>query len=85
MAQFFLDSPESVRTYGALTDTAFVNVMYANVLHRAPDQDGLKFYLDGFGSGAFTRAEVLQGFSESPENQIAVIGSITNGVEYTIV
>lgn len=84
MAQFFLDSPESARTYGTLTDTAFVYLMYANVLHRAPDQEGLKFYLDGIGGSAFARAQVLQGFSESPENQIAVIGSISNGVEYTI-
>jgi serralysin len=81
MAQFFLDSPESVRTYGALDNTAFVNLMYANVLHRAPDADGLKFYLDGFANGN-TRAQVLQGFSESPENQAALIGSITNGVDY---
>jgi hypothetical protein len=85
MAQFFLDSPESVRTYGALDNTAFVKVMYQNVLHRAPDAEGLKFYLDGFDAGAFTRAQALQGFSESAENQAAVIGSITNGVEYTIV
>jgi hypothetical protein len=84
MAQFFLDSPESVRNYGTLDNTAFVTLMYANVLHRAPDADGLKFYLDGFNNGN-TRAQVLQGFSESPENQAAVIGSITNGVEYTIV
>lgn len=82
MAQFFLDSPESVRTYGALDNTAFVNLMYANVLHRVPDADGLKFYLDGFGAGTFSRAQVLQGFSESNENQAAVIGSITNGVDY---
>jgi hypothetical protein len=81
MAQSFLDSPESVRTYGALDDTAFVNLMYHNVLHRAPDADGLKFYLDGFASGN-TRAQVLQGFSESPENQAAIIGSIVNGVDY---
>jgi hypothetical protein len=85
MSQFFLDSPESVRTYGALDNTAFVNLMYANVLHRAPDASGLDFYLHGFDAGQFTRAQVLQGFSESPENQAAVIGSITNGVTYTIV
>jgi hypothetical protein len=84
MAQFFLDSPESVRNYGTLDNTAFVTLMYANVLHRAPDADGLKFYLDGFNNGN-TRAQVLQGFSESPENQAAVIGSITNGVDYTII
>ncbi|MFS2002608.1 DUF4214 domain-containing protein [Duganella sp. CT11-25] len=85
MAQFFLDSPESVSNYGKLDNTAFVDLMYQNVLHRAPDASGLKFYLDGFDAGTFTRAQVLQGFSESSENQAAVIGSITNGVEYTIV
>jgi hypothetical protein len=83
MAQFFLDSPENVKTYGSLDDTAFVTQMYANVLHRTPDAQGLQFYLDGFAAHAFSRAQVLQGFSESAENQVAVIGSITNGVEYT--
>ncbi|MES2346406.1 MAG: DUF4214 domain-containing protein [Pseudomonadota bacterium] len=83
MAQFFLDSPENVRTYGSLDDTGFVTQMYANVLHRAPDAQGLQFYLDGFAAHSFSRAQVLQGFSESPENQVAVIGSITNGVDYT--
>ncbi|MFS2002607.1 DUF4214 domain-containing protein [Duganella sp. CT11-25] len=82
MAQFFLDSPESVSNYGKLDNTAFVDLMYQNVLHRAPDASGLKFYLDGFDAGTFTRAQVLQGFSESSENQAAVIGSITNGVDY---
>lgn len=85
MAQFFLDSPESVKTYGSLNNTQFVTLMYANVLHRLPDAQGLEFYLDGFADGSSTRAMVLRGFSESPENQAAVIGSITNGVEFTIV
>lgn len=82
MAQFFLDSPESVRTYGAMDDAAFVTLMYGNVLHRAPDADGLKFYLDGFSNSGFTRAGVLTGFSESPENQAAVIGAINNGIDF---
>lgn len=82
MAQFFLDSPESVRSYGALDDAAFVQLMYANVLHRAPDASGLAFYLEGFGADSFTRAEVLRGFSESTENKVAVIGAITNGIDY---
>lgn len=82
MAQFFLDSPESVRSYGALDDAAFVQLMYANVLHRAPDASGMAFYLEGFGVGSFTRAEVLRGFSESAENKVAVIGAITNGIDY---
>jgi hypothetical protein len=83
MAQFFLDSPESAATYGKLDDNAFVNLIYANVLHRAPDASGLKFYLDGFSAGSFTRAQVLEGFSESPENHAALIGAMVNGIDYT--
>lgn len=85
MAQYFLDSPESARTYGALDNTQFVTLMYANVLHRLPDAQGLDFYLHALADGSFTRAQVLGGFSESPENQAAVVGMITNGVEFTIV
>jgi serralysin len=84
MARYFLASEENVATYGALTDTGFVNQMYANVLHRAPDAGGLDFYLKGFAAGAVTRESVLASFSESAENQVAVIGSITNGIDYTV-
>jgi serralysin len=84
MAQHFLDSAESKATFGALSDTQFVNLMYANVLHRAPDAAGLDFYLKGFAAHAFERAAVLESFSESAENQAAVIGSITNGISYTV-
>jgi serralysin len=33
-------------------------------------------------AGAQSRAQVLAGFSESTENQIALIGSMQNGIEY---
>jgi Ca2+-binding RTX toxin-like protein len=81
VSQYFVESPEFVATYGNLNNTQFVTQMYANVLHRAPDSPGLQFYLDAFDHGV-SRAQVLQGFSESPENQAAVIGSITNGVNF---
>lgn len=84
MAQAFLDSAESVSTYGALTNAQFVNQMYANVLHRLPDAGGLDFFLKGLDSGGYTRALMLVDFSESPENQAAVIGSISNGINYTV-
>jgi len=82
MAQFFLDSAESAATYGTLTDAQFVHQMYANVLHREPDVGGLAFHLNNLTAGV-PRAVVLVDFSESLENQIGVIGSITNGINYT--
>lgn len=89
IAQNFIDSPEFSATYGALNTSAFVNLIYTNVLHRSPDDSGLQFYvshLDGTNSDGikFTRAQVLQGFSESPENKTLVLPAITNGVAYTL-
>jgi hypothetical protein len=34
------------------------------------------------GSGAVTRPEALVGFSESVENQTALIGILEHGIEY---
>jgi hypothetical protein len=81
VAQYFVDSPEFNKTYGALDNSHFVTQMYANVLHRAPDAGGLQFYLDAMDHGV-SRAQVLQGFAESPENQAALIGAITNGIDF---
>jgi serralysin len=78
VARAFVESPEFQTTYGKLDNTGFVKQVYANVLHRLPDDGGLKFYVDGLNRGA-TQAEVLRDFSESPENQAALIGTINNG------
>jgi Ca2+-binding RTX toxin-like protein len=75
----FIASPEFQRTYGALNDVQFVTQLYANVLHRAPDAGGLTYHTDHLAHG-FTRADILVGFSESPENQLALIGSIQSGM-----
>ena len=83
-AQNFLDSAENLAKYGALTDLQFVRQLYANVLHREPDAGGQAFHLHNLTVGV-PRATVLAEFSESPENQIGVIGSISNGIHYTVV
>lgn len=82
VAQNFIDSPEFSRTYGSLSNEQFVTQLYANVLHRAPDAEGLKFHVDLLNAGTVTRAVDLVGFSESPENKAALIGVIGNGFEY---
>ena len=84
VAQNFIDSPEFVATYGALNSTDFVQKMYHNVLHRIGAQSELDYYVPKIDSGTMTRAAVLVGFSESPENQAAVIGVIQNGMIYTV-
>ena len=83
VGQGFIDSPEFTRTYGNLSNRDFVTQLYANVLHRAPDTAGLKFHTDLLDAGTITRATDLIGFSESPENQAALIGVIGNGFAYT--
>ena len=83
VAQGFIDSQEFSRTYGSLSNRDFVIQLYANVLHRAPDAAGLKFHTDLLDAGTVSRATDLVGFSESPENQAALIGIIGNGFTYT--
>jgi serralysin len=84
VAANFIASPEFTATYGALDNTAFVNQLYQNVLHRGADAGGLAFHTSNLATGANTRANVLVGFSESPENQAALIGTIQNGMVYTL-
>lgn len=81
VARNFIDSPEFSATYGSLNTEQFVTQLYQNVLHRAPDQAGLQFHVNNLNNG-LTRADVLAQFSESPENQAALIGIIQHGMVY---
>jgi hypothetical protein len=65
----FVASPEFIGTYGALTHAQYVELVYRNVLGRAPDAAGYDYYLTRLESGALTRGQVMAGFSESPEFQ----------------
>ncbi|MCX7273047.1 MAG: Ig-like domain-containing protein [Burkholderiales bacterium] len=84
----FMTSAEFRGLYGDNpTNEQFMNLLYANVMNRAPDP-GYYFWLDAlYGKGqfegtVFSRSFVLAQFSESPENQANVIGAITNGFQY---
>lgn len=81
MAQHFIDSQEFRTKYGSLNDEAFVNQLYRNVLDRAGEASGIADWVNGLAHG-LSRAEVLQGFSESAENQANVIGQIETGITY---
>ena len=85
VASGFVGSAEFKNLMGInSSDTQFVDLMYANVLHRAADQSGYNYWL-GQMQGGTTRETVLIGFSESPENQAALIGVIQGGIEYVAV
>jgi len=83
IAKNFIDSPEFSATYGSVTDAQFVTLLYQNVLNREPEQAGFDYHLHNLQT-THTRADVLAGFSESPENQANVIGAIENGMFYLV-
>ena len=55
--------------------------LYSNVLHRPQDQGEANFWTGVMAKGV-TREEVLASFSESDENQAALIGVIGDGFTY---
>lgn len=65
----FLNSPEARAMYDALSDVDYVTTLYRNALHREPEPAGLAFWVARLHGGGETRASVLVGFSESPENR----------------
>jgi Domain of unknown function (DUF4214) len=67
---FFAASPEFQARYGALTNQAFVTLVYRNVLGRDPDAPGLAHWTNHLNAGTMTRGEVMLGFSESPEYRL---------------
>lgn len=67
MSRSFAASREFQRTYGALSDGAFVDLVYANVLDRVPDPGGRAFWVGRLRRGE-PRGQVMASFSESSEH-----------------
>ena len=84
VAQGFVASPEFKTLYGANpTNMEIITRFYQNVLRREGEADGIKFWVGTLDSKAVTVAEVLMGFSESAENQAALVGVMSNGFGFT--
>ena len=84
VANSFIQSAEFKSLYGANpTDSQLVTLLYTNALNRTADTAGLNYWVGQLSSGAQTRVQALIGFSESTENQAALIGIIQNGIEIT--
>ena len=74
MASQFMASAEFNTRFGQPGNAEFVRSLYRNVFDRDPDAQGLAFHLGHLESGAAARADLLVAFSESPENQAALVG-----------
>lgn len=81
MSSAFLGSAEFIQRYGSNTsDSAYINALYNNVLGRDAETAGLAGWIERLSSGAWDRAGVLIGFSESAENKALVAPAIENGI-----
>ncbi|WP_298934009.1 DUF4214 domain-containing protein [uncultured Ramlibacter sp.] len=68
MAVGFFNSPEFKARYGEVSPRIFVELLYQNVLGRAPDTAGLFFHESNLATRRLDYADTLASFSESPEN-----------------
>jgi len=84
MSANFIDSAEFKATYGTpqtVNNTAFVNLVYKNVLGRSPDAAGFSFW-EGKLAGGYQREKLMADLSESTENQTNVATAIKDGIWY---
>jgi Ca2+-binding RTX toxin-like protein len=79
VADGFVGSQEFQQTYGNLSNTDFVTLLYHNVLHRLPDAAGLNNWVAALATGE-SRAQVVVGFSESPEHIANTAAHIDSGI-----
>ncbi len=63
----FAASSEFQRRYGDLSNRAFVELVYRNVLGRDGEPTGVTFWASQLDQGLRTRGRVMTGFSESSE------------------
>jgi hypothetical protein len=83
IAQGFIASPEFQDKYGVNPSyDTYVNLLYQNILDRAPDEVGLNYWLTNMRNGVDSPAAVLASFSEGYENTANVAPDIANGIYY---
>lgn len=82
-AEQFIGSPEFAAAYGdSVPPATFVELLYENVLGRAPDAAGRAHWLDALESGT-SRAAALTAFADSPENRARLADALDDGVWFT--
>jgi hypothetical protein len=82
VARSFIAGNEFKGLYGASpSNAAFVDLLYQNILHRAPDTAGAAYWVGVLDAGQ-PREDTLAFFSEGDENSGAVAALIANGISY---
>jgi len=82
LARGFLASEEFTDSFGeyqSLSNDAFIDLLYTNVLGREAEDGGATYWLDEL-EGGMARENLLASFSESGENRINVAGQTANGI-----
>jgi phospholipase/lecithinase/hemolysin len=74
VANDFAASPQFIQDYGTLSNAAFVNQLYENVLGRPADAAGVAYWGGALAAGT-TRGAVLVGFAESQEYEADTIST----------
>lgn len=68
IANSFYLSEEFRNNFESFTDEAYIEQLYHNVLDRAPEQQGLEYWLDQLQAG-LSHADILVSFADSAENR----------------
>jgi len=84
IANSFYISEEFMLTYGGLSNDEYVNLLYQNVLNRAPDVGGFDFWTNNLDQNIETKAEVMVQFSDSLENKVNTEVQLSGLIEVTL-
>lgn len=83
VAAGFAGSAEFAGLYGANPSSReIIGKFYLNVLNRPGEAAGIDYWANVLDQKLATVAEVLMGFSESAENQAALVGVTAQGIAY---
>lgn len=82
VADRFVASPEFTATYGSLSDKAYVERIYENVLDRTPTDKEVSYWTGYLANGAHDRGDVLQYFSDSAEFRSIIGGTNDTGIVF---
>lgn len=78
VAQAFVSSDEFTSRFGNnISNEQFISNLYQNVLNRAPDSDGLNYWMIEMNQNGMSRPGALIGFADSAENR-ALYDSLVN-------
>ena len=77
----FATSSEFATAYGSLSNTAFVDQLYLNILNRAVDAAGESYWSGQLAAGV-SRATVMSALLESTEGKAALGAKVTIALDY---